>query len=202
MTTYEIIITSDGEKLTTKEGEVFNVKGYEYNEDEVAHPEALTLILYNNSAESNRVDKRNYMTHVKTLNGVLRDACSITSPIINYEMDIYGVPTFNYVYIPQFNRFYFVDGHKTLTNSYWEMTLKCDVLMSYRNNIEQLTCYIERSENNMATIPDDSLPTQNNNIIRYVDFPEGDINVRKTGVIWPDGVEHVFPYVLIVNTAN
>ena len=62
--------------------------------------------LYSNTAETNRVDKTNFLTLKATLQGNLKEKTSIINPIINFELS--DVPDFNYVYIAEFNRYYFI----------------------------------------------------------------------------------------------
>ena len=62
--------------------------------------------LYKNSAEMHRVDKSAYLELVGTVSGVFRDETSITNISITIQYDT--VIDFNYVYIPAFNRYYYV----------------------------------------------------------------------------------------------
>ena len=100
--------------------------------------------LYNNIAEQNRVDKTNYIQSVGTINGVLRDSTSITTLNISFETG--NVPTFNYVYIPAFNRYYFVNDITAIRSNLWEMSLSVDVLMTYKDAILNCTAFVDRNE--------------------------------------------------------
>lgn len=104
----------------------------------------LVLNLYNNTADSERVDKTQYITNVGTLTGVLREQTSITN--IQIVIEYNSIPTFNYVHIPLFNRYYFVDDIVSVYNNLWEITLSVDVLMSYKNAIKNLYAFVDRNE--------------------------------------------------------
>lgn len=109
--------------------------------------------LYKNSAEANRVDKTNYLTAVGLLNGVMREGSSITDLSITFEMDT--LPQFNYVYIPAFNRYYYVEDISTVRYNLWEMSLTVDALMSYRDAILNCSAFIDRNEfTTNSLIPD------------------------------------------------
>lgn len=113
--------------------------------------------LYQNKAEINRVDKTDYLVSVGTLNGYLREESSLIEPklIIEYE----EVPNFNYVYIAKFNRYYFVQEITSVRTKLFRITLKCDVLMSYKDKILNLNCYIARNEYEFnLDIQDELLP--------------------------------------------
>ena len=101
--------------------------------------------LYQKTCENNRVDKTNYITQVGTLSGVLREESSITDVTITFTSK--DIPTFNYVYIEAFNRYYYVNDITSLKKDLWQMTLSVDVLMTYRNAILSCTGFVDRNEN-------------------------------------------------------
>lgn len=100
--------------------------------------------LYQNKAEINRLDKTDYLVSVGNISGYLREESSLIEPklIIEYE----DVPNFNYVYIAKFKRYYFVQEITSVRTRLFRITLKCDVLMSYKDKILNLNCYIARNE--------------------------------------------------------
>ena len=106
---------------------------------------AFDIYLYKNSAEQNRVDKSLYLTRIGIVSGTLRDDTSITNMAIKFEYP--GIIDFNYVYIPIFNRYYFVNDVISLRNNIWNINLSVDVLMSYKDAIYNLEAFIDRNEN-------------------------------------------------------
>lgn len=103
------------------------------------------IVLYQNSAERNRVDKTNYLTKIKTISGAVRDVTSIVNISILIEYDT--VPNFNYCYLPAFRRYYYITDVSTVNKNLWELSLSCDVLMSYKDAIKNCNGFIERNEN-------------------------------------------------------
>lgn len=103
------------------------------------------IVLYQNSAERNRVDKTNYLTKIKTISGTVRDVTSIVNISILIEYDT--VPNFNYCYLPAFRRYYYITDVSTVNKNLWELSLSCDVLMSYKDAIKNCSGFIERNEN-------------------------------------------------------
>ena len=123
--------------------------------------------LYQNLAEVNRVDKSEFLLGVGTLSGALRDECSLITPGIVYQSS--DVPEFNYVYIPIFNRYYFVTSLSSVGKNVWRMELNCDVLMSYKDSIFMLQGVIGRQENDFNDfLIDDKIPTQKDAIVEIV----------------------------------
>lgn len=128
------------------------------------------ITLYQNSAEVNRVDKGQFLTPVGSLLGALRDECSMLTPSIVYQSP--DVPTFNYVYIPIFNRYYFVTSLSSVSKNVWRMELNCDVLMSYKNEILLLQGVVGRQEIDFnPMLVDSELPTQDNPEVEIVNIP-------------------------------
>lgn len=100
--------------------------------------------LYKNSAEIHRVDKTNYLEKVGTIDGVFRDNTSITNISINIEYD--RLIDFNYVYIPSFNRYYYVTDITLINYGLYEISLSVDVLMSYKDALYNCKGFIDRNE--------------------------------------------------------
>ena len=66
----------------------------------------MKVILYYNKSEEMRVDKE--LDELLVINGTLRDECSIETPVILIETTPEIMSTCNYMYIEEFNRYYFV----------------------------------------------------------------------------------------------
>lgn len=103
-----------------------------------------TMYFYKSTAEKNRMDKSAYLTEIIQSTGTLRRATSIISP--EFEFIYNKVPDFNYVYIPNFNRYYFIDNIVSLRNNVWTLSLSVDVLMSFKEQIKECDGFIARNE--------------------------------------------------------
>ena len=140
----------------------------------------MRLILYNLSSELNRVDKNNYLKHIITMEGVLRETSSILTPSILIELNpellsqqlikktyvvdddnqyvtkdgtlrliytlINKILTSNYAYIPDFNRYYFINDIISVRQNMWRVVMNVDVLMSYKTQIYNLDAFVNRNE--------------------------------------------------------
>lgn len=129
-----------------------------------------TITLYQNTGENNRVDKTNYLTSVGSINGTLRSECSILRPSIIIAQDT--LPTFNYVYIAVFGRYYFVTGITSVNFGLWRIELNTDVLMTYKEGVKALTAIIARQENDYNDdLIDTEVPTEKEPTITYQEIP-------------------------------
>lgn len=91
----------------------------------------MDITLYVNSDPKNKINKT--PSAVSSVSGVLRDQCNTTDPVIMVEGSL--IPSVNYMYIPDFNRYYFITNIKNVRNGLWEITAHVDVLMSYAAQI-------------------------------------------------------------------
>ena len=133
--------------------------------------ETFSITLYSNIAEPNRVDKSSMLSYVGELTGTLREECSIVSPSILIEMST--LPTFNYVFIVPFNRYYFVRSITSVRTNLWRVDLDVDVLYTYRTSIQGLDAYIARQEFDYNDeLVDTQLPCEKQSEI-YVFDPSG-----------------------------
>lgn len=104
----------------------------------------MTILLYNCTAEEIKLNKSGDLTLVSTLTGTLRSGCDIINPDILIETAT--LPVFNYAYIPEFNRYYFLRNITNASKTLWNITLHVDVLMSYKEPILRLKADVSRNE--------------------------------------------------------
>lgn len=72
--------------------------------------------------------------------------CDILNPIFILDYNVNWL-TCNYLYCPDFNRYYFINNLTVNTAQRIELSCSVDVLMTYRNQINNITCNVVRNEN-------------------------------------------------------
>lgn len=133
--------------------------------------------LYKNSAEPNKVDKTAELSTVGTISGVLRQECSLINPEIIIQYD--KPPDFNYCYIANFGRYYYVENIVSMRQNLWRVRLRCDVLMTYKTQILNLTARIARQQYTYSYRQIDSeIPFTNDPEITVQDIPNS-VNLGK-----------------------
>lgn len=129
---------------------------------------AFNIVLYKTTAENNRLDKT--LTDAITLSGTLREQCSIIAPDVLIETST-NISMYNYCYIAEFGRYYFIKNITSIRQGLWRISLKCDVLMTYNSQIKTLECIVDRSSSNYnALIHDPEFMLQSNTRIRTKTF--------------------------------
>lgn len=133
--------------------------------------------LYKNSAEPNKVDKTAELSTVGTISGVLRQECSLINPEIIIQYD--KPPDFNYCYIANFGRYYYIENIVSMRQNLWRVRLRCDVLMTYKTQILNLTARIARQQYTYSYRQIDSeIPFTNDPEITVQDIPNN-LNLGK-----------------------
>lgn len=95
----------------------------------------MQICLYRSTAEPNRIDKQNYLSEPFTLNGTLTLDCSMVDPVIEIEKTNPVYYQYNYMYIPDFKRFYFISDWINTANNLWQLRAHVDVLYTYASEI-------------------------------------------------------------------
>lgn len=146
---------------------------------------SFNVVLMNNTEELNKISKS--PTTVRTLTGTLREETDLVNPEINIEFS--GTLTdCNYMHIPTFNRYYFINKIESVRNGVWRIYAHCDVLKTYAQGILGTEAVIARNENNYNIMLNDSMfKVQTNPRVQCCNFPN-----KFTGE----------SYVLVMNGAN
>ena len=130
----------------------------------------MTITLMSTSSPPNYVNKS--VTTVATLTGTLRQPTSVVDPIVTVE--IASPVGFNYVYIPDFNRYYFVKGIVSEKNTLVSISMHVDVLMSYKSNIMSAQAIVKRQEYKFNLYLDDGIfKSYQNSRHKTIPFPNG-----------------------------
>lgn len=134
----------------------------------------MELILYTNKSTDNTVTKN--ITALATINGTLRDNCSIIDPVIkvsNAVMNNSIAAACNYAKIADFGRYYFV-RNITFNGNLFEITMHVDVLSSFQTPLKDLDAVIGRNEAQYNLyLQDGYFKTYQNPHIEIKPFPSG-----------------------------
>lgn len=102
----------------------------------------MTIELYVNRDEKNVMNK--ILPEPYILEGRLKQETSITDPVIIVDHE--NPALYNYVFIPSFNRYYFITDIRSIRNNIWELSMHVDVLMTYKDQIKTCSAIIDTSE--------------------------------------------------------
>lgn len=104
----------------------------------------MTIEFYVNQSEKNRLDKT--LVSAFNLNGELKEDCSIIDPVIKIVSDVSSMASVNYMYIPSFSRYYFINNVISINNEICEVHAHVDVLSTYKDEIRAQRAVVSRQE--------------------------------------------------------
>ncbi len=76
---------------------------------------------------------------------VLKTASSVIDPVIELDTGTTARPDFNYAYIPDYGRYYWISDWTWISNRLWEASMTVDILATYKNEIGNTPLYVLRS---------------------------------------------------------
>ena len=145
----------------------------------------MDITLYTNSSERQAINKT--LSAGYELTGSLRNESSIINPSILIEID--NPSSYNYAYINEFNRYYFITDMISVRTNLWRINMSVDVLMSFASdilNLDVIVSDVSNGENPVST---------------YIEGEQWKSTVKtKTDVInFPSGLLSDGEYILITS---
>ena len=110
--------------------------------------------------------KRENATHRPSGSGtsyscILKEASSIANPTIQLDIGTNNSPSYNYCYIGEFDRYYWITDWTWVRNRLWEAALSTDLLATFRDDIGSSSLYVLRSSASYdGNIIDDYYPVK------------------------------------------
>ena len=135
----------------------------------------LTVTLYNNLSPVEKIGK-DLQSGVSITGCTLKDSTSVMQPVIIVKSSNSGIPTYNYMYIAELQRYYFIDDITSVHNGIWEISGHVDVLETYKNDILGNSAIIENTEQvarNMYLYDRDVFQVNCKHKTDIINFPSG-----------------------------
>lgn len=126
----------------------------------------MNILLYKTTNANNDLNKT--ISDKVELVGALREASSIIAPSILIQSNPIG---YNYAYIPEFGRYYYIKNITAFRKGAYIVDLKCDVLMSFKEEILNMSGIVSRLTNGDDYATRD-IKTKCTETHRRLDFPE------------------------------
>lgn len=131
----------------------------------------MNVILCNNNSEPNKINKN--ISNLLTLSGNLKEETSILNPVVLIEIE--DPAEYNYAYIPEFNRYYFINDIVSVRNGIWRISMTVDVLMSFKSSILNVPVIVSDTEylGSDMYLPGQVWKTKVKENTNIVNFPSG-----------------------------
>lgn len=105
---------------------------------------SITIDLYNVSDDNEKVNKT-LGTAKEFTNCSIKEQTDITNITLRIQTTD-NLSAYNYVYVSEYGRYYFIDRIETTPTGFWVLSCRCDVLMSFASQILNLRGTVTRSE--------------------------------------------------------
>lgn len=145
---------------------------------------SISVKLCHNSSPAEKITKT--LDAGNTYNCVLKDNCSILRPVIDIKTSD-NITTYNYMYISDLQRYYFIDDIISLNNGLWRVSGHVDVLQTYSSSIMAQNAVIKRQQSKYNLYLDDP------------EFKTYNIEKVQTKKFSASGFSKALHYILVVN---
>lgn len=147
----------------------------------------MEIKFYNTSSEKNCMNKQ--ISGGYTLQGSFRGECSVSDPVFIIESDS-NFTGYNYVYIPEFSRYYYIVNIVSKRTKVWELHLHVDVLMSFKQYLNSSRILLSESEVTAASnyLNSSSWVSEVRRNTTVISFPDGFLNNGEFILITAGGV--------------
>lgn len=135
----------------------------------------MIIFLHKTTSERNKIIKEFNSNDSLTLAGSLRAECSLLHPVILVEISGSSIAQYNYCYIPEFGRYYFINNIESVRTNVWRIHCNVDVLMSYSQQILNLNVIVsdETSPDNETYMSGEVWNTTVRTKTDVINFPNG-----------------------------
>lgn len=131
----------------------------------------MTIKTYRFLGDSRKIDKTLTLVGSYSNADIVGDM-SIQSPIISLQLDSFNdVINFNYIYIPELRRYYYVENSTIREDGFVQIQCRVDVLKSFKTDILASTQYVDRQENKCSyQVPDNGYTIKSNRNLTIKNF--------------------------------
>lgn len=127
-------------------------------------------------AERNRIDKSSYISNRFTIEGAFRNESSALDIEVIIEKTNPLAYDYNYMYISEFKRWYFINDITTIRNRLWSVKATVDVLMTFKNDILASQAILDKVEDEVVSnvyLDDGSFVMDTRKFNEVLEFPNG-----------------------------
>lgn len=132
----------------------------------------MNIILYKNSSPNNYIEKT--LTGAVTITGAFRATSSIINP--EFSIEFKNPSQYNYLYIPEFKRFYYINNIESVKTNLWKLYCHVDVLNTYRSQILAHQAIIDKqtyASKSDLYLDDGDFVVKNKKSVEIERFPNG-----------------------------
>lgn len=159
----------------------------------------MIIHLTNYNGEKNRIVKN--VSFSGKLEGTLREGSDVVNPSILVEANVDEICGYNYAYIPDFKRYYFITNCNAFRKNLSIITMTVDVLTTFQESILSSQAIIIRSSKtgdssdpDLKDLPDERFPIKQSETTHTITFDslydsDADAGKGQTAIIIMTGID-------------
>lgn len=107
-----------------------------------------------------------------TMEGTLKEPTNVIDPVITITTS--NPESYNYMHIPSFNRYYFINSVENVRNGLWKITAHVDVLSTYKDEVKRLFAIVDKqAEIGDTNFNDGSYNVKESTFTEVKNYPNG-----------------------------
>ena len=104
----------------------------------------MNITLYKQTKDRDIIEKK--LTEAFNFTAYARKEFDIENPVIVVEISAADITKYNYVYIEDFHRYYFINNHRALRTGLYELECEEDYLYTWKESVYSWTVELERAQ--------------------------------------------------------
>lgn len=145
----------------------------------------MNITLYKQTKDRDIIEKN--LTEAFNFTAYARKEFDIENPIIVVESNAADITKYNYVYIEDFHRYYFINNHRALRTGLYELECEEDYLYSWKDSIYSWTVELESGQFDWNLyFKDSSFMALEGHNLNVLEFPN-ELPQAKTNILIVNG---------------
>lgn len=135
----------------------------------------MDVIIYTTTSPQKKIYKQ--LDNAHTISNVhFKDDENVVNPVLiftyssNLDVNVGGIDRYNYAYIQQLHRYYWITSIEVLKGGMCALYLKCDVLMTYKPDLANTDLMISKKSSGSGLLPDKELPLYPYQALKVIKF--------------------------------
>lgn len=104
----------------------------------------MNITLYKQTKDRDIIEKK--LTEAFNFTAYARKEFDIENPVITVESAVADITKYNYVYIEDYHRYYFINKHRALRTGLYELECEEDYLYTWKDTVYTWVVQLERAQ--------------------------------------------------------
>lgn len=145
----------------------------------------MNITLYKQTKDRDIIEKK--LTEAFNFTAYARKEFDIENPVITVESNVADITKYNYVYIEDYHRYYFINKHRALRTGLYELECEEDYLYTWKESVYSWTVELESGQFDWNLyFKDNSFMALEGHNLNILEFPN-ELPQAKTNILIVNG---------------